>query len=1109
MYPRCCRMFWTVAELLITVVAVVVALLVVVSGYNVDTDFPKIFKGPTGSWFGVSTEIVKTDSNTWILVGAPRDNFTDKPEIPQPGNVYACPVNFDEDDQCSVLYKLRTDESTAPDADKPPGVFEQKEQLLGASILVPKDPSKAIVICAPNWRTLRFFSYPTIKAYQVVGNCFELHDRNDLNQTTRKPFRISQSMISDGYRDPLIGFSLTESPHPDFDIVFGSPNAGHAAGGTLARNSIESTHSFIIEKTDLTTTYQAGAYFGYSLATGSFGGDGGFYYVAGSPGFSNQNGVIGSFSIISFDGDSESQVKLMEGLQIGAGFGQALVIADVNGDGHQDILVSAPNTYRNETNKNRVIYDVIYDVGAIHIFYGTGDKSTLITQDAHTITGSTSLGSRFGTAISVVGDLNKDTYNDVVVGAPYEQDSGVVYIFNGNSPRLEDTFSQRILGSDLRPGLAGLGYYISKSGDDLDGNGYHDFAVGAYKSDEVVLLRARPIVEIRVSIEMDPDPVPINSTGTACGGQETIKPCFNVHLCFNSVGEGANQTYIDIKLFADAENGRPRVSFDDSEQKNVARISRFPVFSYKQSCMDRTLRNLVFNRQFFEDIEKPVVVRTTYKLSTYSVPDTVRSILKRGSKTVHNSQILFVTGCKDMVCYSNLHFVSIMDNTAFLIGRDKDLRLNIEFKNSGELSFNTGLQVTFPNIFAYSGLTEEQFSERVICSSVSTSVNDSVLSCDLESPLYASMLVNITMYFYLANDMRINTENIPSSDLTFTSSVSSNHETDSSDNQQTLILPLALLTDVSFIVSSSDEQILATNTSVSFTNTFTLFNEGPSPIDAALVFFLFPVQYEENVMIDQDSSKPTTTNDKDKCRLLYHPDRNKAPEGERLSSNSMNREFIQRLLSERPETSQTMACDSVGNGYKCAVVECSVYDVQPTDTDNRTFTLVFHLQTESLPPLQTGKASLSFVVQASVYPSPDTRIPLQFERNVTSEISVNILLSEFITLPAEEVSVWIIIVACLVSILLIVIVVIVLWKCGFFERKKRKELNAFKRKTQMSIRSARSARSGVGAGSVKSHRSITTGSFRVKKMGDDHEKLNDKNDAEEDENISPEENNKC
>ena len=91
----------------------------------------------------------------------------------------------------------------------------------------------------------------------------------------------------------------------------------------------------------------------------------------------------------------------------------------------------------------------------------------------------------------------------------------------------------------------------------------------------------------------------------------------------------------------------------------------------------------------------------------------------------------------------------------------------------------------------------------------------------------------------------------------------------------------------------------------------------------------------------------------------------------------------------------------------------------------------------------------------------------------------------------------------------IIIVFTCLYQCGFFERKKRKELNAFKRKTQMSIRSARSARSGVGAGSVKSHRSITTGSFRVKKMGDDHEKLHDKNVADEDENISPEENNKC
>lgn len=43
-----------------------------------------------------------------ILVGATRDNFTDKPEIPEPGNVYACPVNFNDDAKCSILPNLRT-----------------------------------------------------------------------------------------------------------------------------------------------------------------------------------------------------------------------------------------------------------------------------------------------------------------------------------------------------------------------------------------------------------------------------------------------------------------------------------------------------------------------------------------------------------------------------------------------------------------------------------------------------------------------------------------------------------------------------------------------------------------------------------------------------------------------------------------------------------------------------------------------------------------------------------------------------------------------------------------------------------------------------------------
>lgn len=43
-----------------------------------------------------------------VLVGATKDNFTDNPDIPAPGNVYACPVDFNSETECSVLSSLRT-----------------------------------------------------------------------------------------------------------------------------------------------------------------------------------------------------------------------------------------------------------------------------------------------------------------------------------------------------------------------------------------------------------------------------------------------------------------------------------------------------------------------------------------------------------------------------------------------------------------------------------------------------------------------------------------------------------------------------------------------------------------------------------------------------------------------------------------------------------------------------------------------------------------------------------------------------------------------------------------------------------------------------------------
>lgn len=52
-------------------------------------------------------------------------------------------------------------------------------------------------------------------------------------------------------------------------------------------------------------------------------------------------------------------------------------------------------------------------------------------------------GARFGTAIAAVSDLNLDGFNDVAIGAPFENDHrGAVYIYHGDKTSLKEKYVQ-------------------------------------------------------------------------------------------------------------------------------------------------------------------------------------------------------------------------------------------------------------------------------------------------------------------------------------------------------------------------------------------------------------------------------------------------------------------------------------------------------------------------------------------------------------------------------------------------------------------------------------------------------------------------------------------
>ena len=91
-------------------------------------------------------------------------------------------------------------------------------------------------------------------------------------------------------------------------------------------------------------------------------------------------------------------------------------------------------------------------------------------------------------SLAKLGDLDQDGYDDLAIGAPYDQHGGSVFIFRGGPNGIDEKPSQVIKGSQVDTSLRGFGYSLSGQVD-LDSNGYPDILVGAPDSGQTVYFR--------------------------------------------------------------------------------------------------------------------------------------------------------------------------------------------------------------------------------------------------------------------------------------------------------------------------------------------------------------------------------------------------------------------------------------------------------------------------------------------------------------------------------------------------------------------------------------------------------------------------------------------
>ncbi len=281
-------------------------------------------------------------------------------------------------------------------------------------------------------------------------------------------------------------YNFIKAPNHDIngdgysDVVVGAPNY------TVSINNEGSILVYYGSAAGINTTYDhvfpaglaAGDKFGYSVAfAGDVDGNGFADVVVGTP-FMDYPPYNNSGAIYIYPG-SQSGLMLMNTKincpipENSGKFGISVAGAgDVNGDGYDDVVVGA-NGMECSGNPNS---------GTAYVYYGENTGSLpsfdkIINPDCLS-------GNQFGTSVSTAGDMNNDSYADIVVGSPFADggasSSGKIWVFDGQTGGID------LAGNPLQmpspTSNVQFGMFVSCAGD-VDNDGYTDVLTGAAQAD--------------------------------------------------------------------------------------------------------------------------------------------------------------------------------------------------------------------------------------------------------------------------------------------------------------------------------------------------------------------------------------------------------------------------------------------------------------------------------------------------------------------------------------------------------------------------------------------------------------------------------------------------
>nr|XP_044248997.1 integrin alpha-PS4-like [Drosophila takahashii] len=573
-------------------------------------------------------------------------------------------------------------------------------QWLGGSMDGGTRDTDKLLVCAPRFYSLQeevedgWLDEPVPenekKQISMIGNCYTVTNTLKLrrgsgldpfmskNKQTR---RLENNETEPLYQMGELGLSAHVTKESTF--LMGAPGIDVFRGTVFLKKTNESIgtkSSSQRRKREVSEPekwgQEEGSYFGYAVSSGNFDTSkpNNLLYVGTAPHANHKSGEAYIFEYR----DLETNIRklyVFNGTKFGEYFGYSVLAEDLNGDGEMDLIISAPQYFPDEFS---------HDNGAIYVFINKGSLEfdrTII----HSPAGNKG---RFGTTLSPIGDINRDGYNDVAVGAPFAG-NGAVFIYLGSKHGLREEPSQRIDAPLYHTSKFGLnlpmfGHGLSR-GLDIDENGFNDFAIGAPNEEAVYVYQAYPVVKVIATVEPTTHRV------------EPEQDKLNITVCYQlttlSTVENVQKQELDIRIELGTEkhlknrqaayNSITWIYFSDTAglEKNC---TEFEIEMSPEAKFDNITMKMHYElkNKIPENKDKPI---TDFCEKC--------AVLDPSEPNFSTGNITFGTGCSNDICVADLQLRISNKSSEFILGSSNTLRLRYDIINDGENAYQPQFEV--------------------------------------------------------------------------------------------------------------------------------------------------------------------------------------------------------------------------------------------------------------------------------------------------------------------------------------------------------------------------------------------------------------------------------